>query len=105
MKEKEFNVGGKDFKGYLLSVAVSRNKEQGTWEYCAIYLTSQSEIIAYTVRYDKSVEKESLVQITTNFHELNKILPGAMLDAKMAKSLIDEYFLLKQPIPTGIPGW
>ncbi len=105
MKETEFNIGGKDFKGYLLSIAVSKMKGPGAWEYCAIYLTATSEIIAHTIRYEKGVEKESLIRTVTDFYELNNILPGAMLDAKRTKSLIDEYFLLKPPTPTGIPGW
>ncbi len=107
MKETEFNIGGKHLKGYLLSIAVSKMKEkkQGAWEYCAIYLTATSEIIAHTIRYEKGVEKESLIQTVTDFYELNNISLVPMLDAKQTKSLIDEYFLLKQPMPTGIPGW
>ncbi len=89
MKEKEFNVGGKDFTGYLLSIAISKPKEQEAWRYCAIYLTTQSEIIAHTVRYEKGIEKESLVQIVTDFYELNHVSPAAMADAKVMKKFLD----------------
>ncbi len=100
MKEEEFNVGGKDFIGYLLSMDASKTKGPGAWMYCAIYLTTTSEIIAHTVRYEKSIEKESMVQTVLDFRELNSsiILLGAMLDAMEMKSIIDEYFLLKPPI-------
>ncbi len=93
MKEKEFSIGGKDFKGYLIATSTGKAEGQGAWKYYAIYLTTTSEIIAHCVSYEKCIEKESQLQIVTHLDELRNMLPGVMLDARKLKSFLNEYVL------------